>query len=78
MSRHCNRCNVDVVDEAIECPLCHGILEIEEENRVEKISDTVSKSVTYPDVTVTLKIMRLIIRINRFSACLFYINTALQ
>ena len=37
MSRHCNRCNVDVVDEAIECPLCHGVLELDDEDKVENI-----------------------------------------
>ena len=27
MTKRCIRCNVDIIDDAIECPLCHGVLE---------------------------------------------------
>ena len=77
MSRHCNRCNVDVVDEAIECPLCHGVLELDDEDKVENISDMVSKSSTYPDVTVSLKIMKLVIRIVIFASVIAGITVLL-
>ena len=77
MSRHCNRCNVDVVDEAIECPLCHGVLELDDEDKVENISDMVSRSATYPDVTVSLKIMKLVIRIVIFASVIAGITVLL-
>ena len=77
MSRHCNRCNVDVVDEAIECPLCHGVLDLDDENKVENISDMVSRSATYPDVTVSLKIMKLVIRIVIFASVIAGITVLL-
>ena len=77
MSRHCNRCNVDVVDEAIECPLCHGVLDLDDEDKVENISDMVSRSATYPDVTVSLKIMKLVIRIVIFASVIAGITVLL-
>ena len=77
MSRHCNRCNVDVVDEAIECPLCHEVLDLDDEDKVENISDMVSRSATYPDVTVSLKIMKLVIRIVIFASVIAGITVLL-
>ena len=31
MERKCIRCNINIIDNAVECPLCHGVLEIEHE-----------------------------------------------
>ena len=55
MSRRCVRCNLWIEDEAIKCPLCHGVLE----NATEKES----KSITYPDVSESLRKMQFIIRL---------------
>mgnify|MGYP007070239519 CR=1 FL=1 len=61
MERKCIRCNLIIVDEAVECPLCHGVLE-------STTSGTVSRSVTYPDVTDALRTMQIVIRIVVFAA----------
>lgn len=55
MSRRCVRCNIEIKDDAIECPLCHGVLENAHEKE--------SRSLTYPDVSESLKKMQLLIRI---------------
>jgi hypothetical protein len=32
MERKCIRCNIKIIDNAVECPLCHGVLEVEHES----------------------------------------------
>lgn len=66
MSRRCIRCNVNIIDDAIECPLCHGVLEMGEGDE-HKIGQE-SVSVTYPDVTASLKWMQIVIRAVIFAA----------
>ena len=65
MSRRCIRCNLNIADDALECPLCHGVLDIEED--ITDGMDRESKSLIYPDVTSSLKVMQLIIRIICFT-----------
>ena len=36
MERKCIRCNIKIMDNAVECPLCHGVLEIEHEDDASK------------------------------------------
>ena len=36
MERKCIRCNIKIIDNAVECPLCHGVLEIEHEDDASK------------------------------------------
>jgi len=62
---HCPRCNIDIVDDTIQCPLCHGVVENTPENRN---MEEASISITYPDVSVKMRLLRLIIRIVLFLA----------
>ena len=69
MERKCIRCNIKIIDNTVECPLCHGVLEVEHE--VEKTDEQVegeSKSVTYPDVTDELRTMQFITRLAIFAS----------
>lgn len=65
--RRCPRCNLNLVDDTIECPLCHGVVEMDGEEDNDHMSHE-SVSVTYPDVSYNLRIIRLIIRIVLFAA----------
>ena len=47
MLRHCPRCNISIVDDTIECPVCHGVVDDMEDRDM----DSPSYSVTYPDVS---------------------------
>ena len=62
--RRCPRCNVKLIDDAIECPLCHGVVESDEDRDMEEAS----VSVTYPDISYSIRALRLIIRIILFAA----------
>ena len=63
--RRCPRCKINIIDDTIECPLCHGVVEDTPEDRN---MEEPSISVTYPDISVKLKLIRLIIRIVLFAA----------
>ena len=69
MSRHCNRCNIEIMDDAIECPLCHGVLEDAPDSDADtpQVED-VSRSLTYPDVSSSVHLLQLIVRIVIFTA----------
>lgn len=56
----CNRCNIEILDHALTCPLCNGVLE-------QDMETTESKSLMYPDVTPKMKKMLLVIKIVIFS-----------
>ena len=62
--RRCPRCKINLIDDAIVCPLCHGVVESDEDRNMEEAS----VSVTYPDVSSSIKILRLVIRIFIFAA----------
>ncbi len=62
--RRCPRCKINLIDDAIVCPLCHGVVESDEDRNMEEAS----VSVTYPDVSSSIKILRLVIRIVIFAA----------
>lgn len=64
MSR-CHRCNVEILDETIVCPLCHGVLEREDDGEIEH-----SRSLMYPDITQYTKKLEFIFKIIAFSAML--------
>ena len=64
MLRHCPRCNISIVDDTIECPVCHGVVDDMEDRDM----DSPSYSVTYPDVSQNTKLMLLICRIVIFAA----------
>ena len=63
--RRCPRCKISIVDDTIECPLCHGVVENAPENRN---MEEASISLTYPDISVRTRVLRLIIRIALFLA----------
>ena len=66
MTRKCIRCNVNIADDAIKCPLCHGVLEVEDDNSHSIEQESVS--LTYPDVTASLRRMQFVIRLVIFVA----------
>ncbi|MBO4863240.1 MAG: hypothetical protein J5517_02630 [Eubacterium sp.] len=66
MTRRCIRCNVNIADDAIKCPLCHGVLEVEEGDSHSIEQESVS--LTYPDVSASLKLMQFIVRLIIFIA----------
>lgn len=72
MSRRCIRCNVNIADDAIECPLCHGVLETGKGDEHSIGQD--STSLTYPDVTASLKWMQIVIRAVVFIALIIAVT----
>ncbi len=63
MARRCVRCNINIVDDAVKCPLCNGVLEtIGDEEEETSGVDQMSRSLTYPDVTISTRLMQYIIR----------------
>ena len=62
--RRCPRCHVKLIDDAIECPLCRGVVDADEDRNMEEAS----MSVTYPDISYSIRTIRLIIRIVLFCA----------
>ena len=66
MNRRCIRCNLNIADDAIKCPLCNGVLEGSDENAHDLNQESVST--TYPDISNSLRTMQLIIRIIIFAA----------
>lgn len=62
----CKRCNINVLDYSLTCPLCNGVLDQENE----KIEHFDSKSVMYPDISPQIKKMKLIIKIIVFACVL--------
>ena len=67
MERKCIRCNLNIHDETMECPLCHGVLEMRLDEESVDISDA-AHSVTYPDISSSIKTMQFIIRLVIFAA----------
>lgn len=55
----CPKCKINVLDDAVMCPLCHSVLEREAGN--EAIEE--SKSLMYPDISLKMKRSLLAIRI---------------
>lgn len=62
----CHRCNVNVLDDSVVCPLCNGVLETDkEENRMEpeNMEMYLSRSLMYPDVEPSMKRAKFVIKI---------------
>ncbi|MCR5213565.1 MAG: hypothetical protein K6E10_04055 [Eubacterium sp.] len=69
MSKHCVRCNIDIVDDAVKCPLCDGVLaDMEDDSDETPGVDQMSKSITYPDVSVSVRMIQFVIRAAIFAA----------
>ena len=71
----CRRCNIDVLDHSLSCPLCNGVLEYDPEKDTESEKDFLdhsqetgekSKSVMYPDVEPAMRRMRFVIKLTIF------------
>lgn len=58
----CPKCKINILDDAVMCPLCRSVLE----NNKETVSE--SKSVMYPDISLRIKRSILAIRISIFAA----------
>ncbi len=72
----CIRCKIKIADDAVMCPLCHGVLEQDEQvDNVENkdvqpgdLTSHASRSVMYPDVEIAMRKMRLVTRATVFFA----------
>lgn len=65
MSR-CHRCNINILDDSVVCPLCNGVLELEKQNEQSDRGDMEvypSRSLMYPDVTPTMRKAKFVIKI---------------
>ena len=71
----CRRCNIDVLDHSLSCPLCNGVLEYDPVKDPESEKDFLdhsqetgekSKSVMYPDITPAMRRMRFVIKLTIF------------
>lgn len=67
----CVKCKIDVLDDAVMCPLCHRVLEQEgNENKEVDGANHGSRSVIYPDVEPAMRKLRMAIRIAVFASVL--------
>lgn len=67
----CLKCNIDILDDAVMCPLCHRVLEQEGKEDVEEVgTNHGSRSVMYPDVEPAMRKLRMAIRIAVFASVL--------
>jgi hypothetical protein len=69
MSKICKRCNVTILDDAMKCPLCNGVLEGADSDK--------SESLTYPDISTSLRKMQFIIRIVVFLAIIAFVTVVI-
>ncbi len=63
--RFCERCGVEILDEAWLCPLCRGALTMEEE-----VAAGAARSLTYPELSHRIRKMRMAIKITVFASAL--------
>lgn len=61
--RRCKKCNVEILDEAVVCPLCKSVLEQEKELPQEE-----PIAVGYPDVKSNVKKLNFVVRLYSFLA----------
>lgn len=67
----CKRCNIDILDHTLTCPLCNGVLEQEHTDNPDAENEYYeSKSMMYPDISPQIKKMKLAIKITVFSCIL--------
>ena len=60
--RRCKKCNVEILDEAVICPLCKSVLEQEKQLPQEDIA------VGYPTVKSNVKKLNFVVRLYSFLA----------
>lgn len=68
----CNRCNIEILDKTLSCPLCKNVLYIGNDNTKDAI---VSKSIMYPDITPVVKKIKFVFKLVVF--CCILIEAAL-
>lgn len=61
----CHRCNINILDDSVVCPLCNGVLETDKNGNAEPEDMEVypSKSVMYPDIAPSMRKARFVIKI---------------
>ncbi|MBR6222261.1 MAG: hypothetical protein IKQ71_02355 [Lachnospiraceae bacterium] len=67
----CRRCKITINDDAMMCPLCHGILEdtdIEADEELDDPETYDSRSITYPDVTPVSRTLHFIMKLLIFAS----------
>lgn len=84
----CKRCNIEILDKSLSCPLCNGVLELDiphtsvstdNPDDQNAKNDMISKSIMYPDITPAIKRMNFITKLIIFCSViaegiLIYIN----
>ena len=69
----CRKCNVNILDDSIICPLCKSVLELSDDMDKDKRTNLgmyQSKSISYPDVIKKRKVIRFVIRLSIFLSIL--------
>lgn len=71
----CKRCNINIYDDTIKCPLCNGVVyndelinEVENSDEVEAIEERESHSLMYPSLSQKIRKMQLAVKIVIFSS----------
>ncbi|MBQ8913216.1 MAG: hypothetical protein IJ054_04135 [Lachnospiraceae bacterium] len=60
----CRKCNINIMDDSIVCPLCKNVLELSDDMRdTDKFGMYKSKSVSYPDIVKKRKWIKFVIRL---------------
>ncbi|MBQ7707184.1 MAG: hypothetical protein IJT72_05335 [Lachnospiraceae bacterium] len=63
----CRKCNINIMDDSIVCPLCKNVLELSEDMKgTEKLGMYKSKSISYPDIIKKRKWIKFTIRLSIF------------
>lgn len=63
----CTRCNIEILDKTMMCPLCHGVVENENEESFE------NHSLMYPDVMPAIKRLKFVFKLFVFISILLEI-----
>ena len=61
----CHRCNINILDDSVVCPLCNGVLETDKSGNAEPEDMEIypSKSLMYPDIEPSMRKARFVIKI---------------
>ena len=63
----CRKCNIDIMDDSIVCPLCKNVLDISDDlKNTDKMGMYKSRSISYPDIVKKRKWIKFVIRLSVF------------
>ncbi|MBO6113676.1 MAG: hypothetical protein J6P57_01330 [Lachnospiraceae bacterium] len=63
----CRKCNIDIMDDSIVCPLCKNVLDISDDlKNTDKMGMYKSRSISYPDIVKKRKWIKFVIRLSIF------------